>query len=63
VRQYAHIAQDMQQALEAYLADVRDGRFPDEVKESFHMASDEELKRLYASRDESGVVIEMPKKQ
>lgn len=63
VRQYAHIAQDMQTALEAYLSDVREGRFPDEVKESFHMASDEELKRLYASRDESGVVIEMPKKQ
>jgi len=24
---------------------VREGRFPDEEKESFHMASDEELKR------------------
>src|SRR5687767_10888225 len=47
VRQYAHIAQDMQAALEAYLTDVREGRFPDEEKESFHMASDEELKRLY----------------
>lgn len=63
VRQYAHIAQDMQTALEAYLKDVRDGAFPDEEKESFHMASEEELKRLYASRDESGVVIEMPKAQ
>ena len=62
VRQYAHIAQDMQAALEAYLADVRSGSFPDETKESFHMASDEELKRLYATRDdESGVVVEMPK--
>ena len=56
VRQYAHIAQDMQKALEAYLSDVREGRFPDEEKESFHMASDEELKRLYASRDDGGVV-------
>ncbi|MGZ5474830.1 MAG: 3-methyl-2-oxobutanoate hydroxymethyltransferase [Thermoanaerobaculia bacterium] len=56
VRQYAHIAQDMQSALEAYLADVRSGAFPDEVKESFHMASDEELKRLYATQEEGGVV-------
>ena len=61
VRQYAHIAEDMQKALEHYLADVREGRFPDEVKESFHMASDEELKRLYASQEDGGVVVEMPK--
>ena len=62
VRQYAHIAQEMQTALEAYLSDVREGRFPDEEKESFHMASDEELQRLYAgTRDDSGVVVEMPK--
>jgi 3-methyl-2-oxobutanoate hydroxymethyltransferase len=63
VRQYAHIAQDMQTALEAFLSDVREGRFPDEEKESFHMASDEELKRLYAGRDDGGVVVEMPKAQ
>jgi 3-methyl-2-oxobutanoate hydroxymethyltransferase len=61
VRQYAHIAQDMQAALEGYLADVRSGAFPDEQKESFHMASDEELKRLYATRDDGGVVVEMPR--
>jgi len=61
VRQYAHIAQDMQSALEAYLADVRRGAFPDEQKESFHMASEEELKRLYATRDDGGVVVEMPR--
>ncbi|HEX8407645.1 MAG TPA: 3-methyl-2-oxobutanoate hydroxymethyltransferase [Thermoanaerobaculia bacterium] len=61
VRQYAHIAQDMQQALETFLADVREGRFPDEQKESFHMASDEELKRLYAALDDGGVVVEMPR--
>jgi len=61
VRQYAHAAQDMQQALEAFLADVRDGSFPDEQKESFHMASDEELKRLYAALDDGGVVVEMPR--
>lgn len=61
VRQYAHIADDMQHALEGYLADVRGGQFPDELKESFHMASDEELKRLYATRDDGGVVVEMPR--
>jgi 3-methyl-2-oxobutanoate hydroxymethyltransferase len=61
VRQYAHVAQDMQGALAAYLADVRSGAFPDEAKESFHMASDEELKRLYATRDDGGVVVEMPR--
>jgi len=56
VRQYANIARDMQTALEQYLADVRGGTFPDEVGESFHMASDEELKRLYASTEDGGVV-------
>ena len=64
VRQYAHIAQDMQAALESFLADVRGGQFPDEIKESFHMASDEELRRLYAAADDdppSGIVVEMPR--
>ncbi|HEX8618567.1 MAG TPA: 3-methyl-2-oxobutanoate hydroxymethyltransferase [Thermoanaerobaculia bacterium] len=61
VRQYAHLAQDMQTALAAYLVDVRSGAFPDEAKESFHMASDEELKRLYATLDDGGVVVEMPR--
>jgi 3-methyl-2-oxobutanoate hydroxymethyltransferase len=64
VRRYANAGADMQAARETFLADVREGRFPDDEKESFHMASDEELKRLYASRDEdgvSGVVVEMPK--
>jgi 3-methyl-2-oxobutanoate hydroxymethyltransferase len=61
VRRYANAAQDMQSALEKFLADVREGTFPDVEKESFHMASDEELKRLYATRDEGGVVVEMPK--
>ncbi|HUP61774.1 MAG TPA: 3-methyl-2-oxobutanoate hydroxymethyltransferase [Thermoanaerobaculia bacterium] len=56
VRQYANLANDMQSALETFLADVREGRFPDEEKESFHMASDEELKRLYASREDGGVL-------
>jgi 3-methyl-2-oxobutanoate hydroxymethyltransferase len=61
VRKYANAAVDLQQALEAYLADVRSGAFPNGESESFHMASDEELKRLYAARDEGGVVVEMPK--
>lgn len=63
VRKYANIGQDMQVALEAYLTDVREGRFPNEETESFHMASDEELKRLYATREDGGVVVEMPKAQ
>jgi len=61
VRRYAHIAQEMQTAIETYLSDVREGRFPDVATESFHMASDEELKRLYASQEEGGVVVEMPR--
>lgn len=61
VRQYAHVAQDMTAALGAYLDDVREGRFPDEAKESFHMASEEELKRLYAATEDGGVVVEMPR--
>jgi 3-methyl-2-oxobutanoate hydroxymethyltransferase len=64
VRKYAGLAHDMQTALEAYLADVRSGAFPDAEKESFHMASDEELRRLYAAADDdppSGVVVEMPR--
>jgi len=61
VRRYANVAHDMQVALEAYLADVRSGAFPDEEKESFHMASEDELKRLYATRDDGGVVVEMPR--
>jgi 3-methyl-2-oxobutanoate hydroxymethyltransferase len=62
VRKYANAAADLQKALDAYLADVRDGSFPNEETESFHMATEEELKRLYASRDEGGVVVEMPSK-
>ena len=64
VRKYAELAHDMQAALESYLADVRSGAFPDAEKESFHMASDEELRRLYAAADDdppSGIVVEMPR--
>src|SRR5688572_7187153 len=41
VRKYANAGADMQTALEAFLSDVRDGKFPDEEKESFHMASED----------------------
>lgn len=61
-RRYADLGTEMQEAFTRYLDDVRSGRFPDEVKESFHMASNDELKRLYASQDDEGVVVEMPKK-
>lgn len=61
-RRYADLGTEMREAFVRYLADVRAGTFPDEVRESFHMASNEELKRLYASQDDEGVVVEMPKK-
>lgn len=58
VRKYANIAAEMQSALERFLADVRDGRFPDDTTESFHGTSEEELKRLYG---EGSNIVEMPK--
>jgi 3-methyl-2-oxobutanoate hydroxymethyltransferase len=60
VRQYAHLAADMQAAVETYMSDVREGRFPNDA-ESFHIGSEEELRRLYGTRGEGGVVLEMPK--
>lgn len=63
VRQYANVGREMQTALGHYLADVRDGSFPNDA-ESFHGASEEELKRLYGARETEGaVVVEMPKAQ
>ena len=61
VRKYAELAGEMQTALEHYLDDVRSGAFPDAEKESFHMSSDEELRRLYATTDDGGKVVEMPR--
>lgn len=49
VRRYAEIGGSMKEALQQFLGDVREGRFPDVATESFHVTSDEELKRLYAS--------------
>jgi 3-methyl-2-oxobutanoate hydroxymethyltransferase len=59
VRRYANLGEEMRVAIEHYLADVRDGSFPDDAKESFHAASADELRALYGE----GVVIEMPKAQ
>jgi hypothetical protein len=46
----------MKTAIETYLADVREGRFPND-SESFHMESVEDVKRLYGG----AVVVPMPK--
>ena len=56
VRKYAHLADDMKAALSTFIADVRDGRFPDEKTESFHSGTREELEQLYGS---GGVVVPM----
>ncbi|HYS53827.1 MAG TPA: 3-methyl-2-oxobutanoate hydroxymethyltransferase [Thermoanaerobaculia bacterium] len=57
VRRYANAGEEMRSAIARYLDDVRSGRFPDGAKESFHMASTEELKKLYGD----SVVVPMPK--
>ena len=57
VRKYADVRQVMQSAIEKYLEDVRNMRFPNAGTESFHMSSTEELKRLYGD----AVVVPMPK--
>ena len=63
VRKYAQIGAEMQHALEHFLSDVRDGNFPSDT-ESLHGTSEDELRRLYGTREESGaVVVEMPKAQ
>ncbi|HVT02649.1 MAG TPA: 3-methyl-2-oxobutanoate hydroxymethyltransferase [Thermoanaerobaculia bacterium] len=49
VRRYAEAGADMQAALTRFFEDVREGRFPDVATESFHVGSDEELKKLYAA--------------
>lgn len=55
VRRYANVAEDMRAAVAKYLDDVREGRFPDIAGESFHMATDDDLKRLYG--DQRKVVV------
>ncbi|HKO01576.1 MAG TPA: 3-methyl-2-oxobutanoate hydroxymethyltransferase, partial [Thermoanaerobaculia bacterium] len=61
VRKYAHLSADMRVAIEAYLADVREGRFPDVATESFHVGGEEELKRLYGTAP-LAAVVELPAK-
>jgi 3-methyl-2-oxobutanoate hydroxymethyltransferase len=60
VRRYAEIGNEIQGALARYLADVRSGVFPNDA-ESFHGTSEDELRRLYGTREESAVVVEMPR--
>ncbi len=48
VRRYAEAGTVMREALQRYVEDVREGRFPDIETESFHVSSADELKRLYA---------------
>jgi 3-methyl-2-oxobutanoate hydroxymethyltransferase len=60
VRTYADLANEMKSAITSYLDDVRTSRFPNDTTESFHMSSEEELRRLYGTQ-EGGVVVEMPK--
>ena len=54
VRKYANLADDMREAIGRYLADVREGRFPDDAAEAFHSGTREDLDRLYGS---GGVVV------
>lgn len=49
VRRYAEGAAIFTDAVTRFIADIREGRFPDVARESFHVSSDEELKRLYAT--------------
>jgi 3-methyl-2-oxobutanoate hydroxymethyltransferase len=47
VRRYANMGDEMRAAIAKYLDDVREGRFPDVGTESFHVGSDEDLRKLY----------------
>jgi 3-methyl-2-oxobutanoate hydroxymethyltransferase len=50
VRRYAEIGDAMRSAISGYLDDLRTGKFPDVATESFHVGSEEELRRLYGSQ-------------
>jgi len=54
VRKYAEIGKDSVAALTRFVEDVKEGRFPDVATESFHVGSEEELRRLYMSRTVGG---------
>jgi 3-methyl-2-oxobutanoate hydroxymethyltransferase len=49
VRRYAEAGKTMTEAVTRFVEDIREGRFPDAESESFHVASPDDLKRLYAS--------------
>lgn len=49
VRRYAEGNTLFTDALTRFVSDVREGHFPDVATESFHVSSDDELKRLYAT--------------
>jgi 3-methyl-2-oxobutanoate hydroxymethyltransferase len=51
VRRYAEGGTIFTEALTKFVEDIRSGHFPDVATESFHVSSDEELKRLYATFD------------
>jgi 3-methyl-2-oxobutanoate hydroxymethyltransferase len=48
VRRYAEAGALIADGLRRYVEDVREGRFPDVGAESFHVSSEEELRRLYS---------------
>ena len=56
VRQYAQLGEAMRTAIEQYLGDVREGRFPNDA-ESFHSASADELRKLYGREHAGGEVV------
>ena len=56
VRQYAQVGDTMRAAIEQYLGDVREGRFPSDA-ESFHSASADELRKLYGREHGGGEVV------
>lgn len=51
VRRYAEIGNAIGDALSRYVADVREGNFPDELTESFHVSAEAGMGALYAGRE------------
>lgn len=51
VRRYAEIGNAIGDALSRYVSDVREGNFPDELTESFHVSAEAAMGSLYAGRE------------
>lgn len=51
VRRYAEIGNAIGDALNRYVSDVREGNFPDEDTESFHVSAEAGMGALYAGRE------------